>query len=81
MSEVVVLLHGIARGPCAPAPVLAPSPHLPPLERREFELGELDKWLDLADRAIRRAQRALELHAAALGPSGGPSDPCGILDQ
>jgi hypothetical protein len=78
--------HGIARrcgrrkrglrGPGA-RPVPLHSPALPPLERREFELGELDKWLDLADRAIRRAQRALELHAAALGPSAGPSDPCG----
>lgn len=68
------------RGPGAgPVPLLSPA--LPALERREFEFGELDKWLDLADPAMPRTQRALELHAAALGRSGGPSDPYGTLDQ
>ncbi|HEY1431107.1 MAG TPA: hypothetical protein VGF39_05705 [Stellaceae bacterium] len=62
-------------GPTGTAPLLAPSPPLPPLERREFEFGELDRWLDLADQAIRRAQRVLEGYAAsstavAVGPSG-----------
>jgi hypothetical protein len=47
-------------GPSALGLGLAPSPTLPPLERREFECGELDGWLDLADQAIRRAQRVLE---------------------
>jgi hypothetical protein len=37
-----------------------PSPPLPPLERREYEFGEVDRWLDLADQAIRRAQRVLD---------------------
>jgi hypothetical protein len=67
--------------PPAMAPLLAPSPPLPTLERREFEFGELDRWLDLADQAIRRALRVLEQQTTALAPSGGPSDPCGILDQ
>jgi hypothetical protein len=35
--------------------VRSPSPALLPLERREFEFGELDRWFDLADQAIRRA--------------------------
>jgi hypothetical protein len=60
-------------GPGATAPLLAPSPPLPPLERSEFEFGELDRWLDLADQAIRRAQRVLE-QEVGLAPSGGPSD-------
>jgi hypothetical protein len=47
------------------ASVRAPSPPLPPLERREFEFGELDRWLDLADQAIRRAQNLLEGYAAS----------------
>ena len=63
------------------ASLLTRSPPLPPLERREFEFGELDRWRDLADQAIRRAQRLLEQQAAALAPSGGPSDPCRTLDQ
>jgi hypothetical protein len=48
--------------PAVPAP-LAPSPPLPRLQREEFEFGELDRWLDLADQAIRRAQRVLEVYA------------------
>jgi hypothetical protein len=40
-----------------------PSPPLPPLERREYEFGELDRWLDLADQAIPRAQRIVEEYA------------------
>jgi hypothetical protein len=51
--------------PRAMGPLLAPSPPLPPLERREFEFGELDRWLDSADQAIRRAQRVLEQHSSA----------------
>jgi hypothetical protein len=47
-------------GAAGTASVRAPSPPLPPLERREFEFGELDRWLDLADQAIRRAQRVLD---------------------
>ena len=39
-------------GPGAAGLGLVPSPTLPPLERREFEFGELDGWLDLADQAI-----------------------------
>jgi hypothetical protein len=48
--------------PAAAAP-LAPSPPLPRSQREEFEFGELDRWLDLADQAIRRAQGVLEAHA------------------
>ena len=47
------------------ASVRPPSPPLPPLERREYEFGELDRWLDLADQAIRRAQHLLERNAAS----------------
>jgi hypothetical protein len=53
------------RGPAPTAPVRPPSPPLPPLERREYEFGELDRWLDLADQAIRRAQHLLEGYAAS----------------
>jgi hypothetical protein len=52
-------------GPAAAA-TLRPPP-LPPLERREFDFGELDRWLDLADQAIRRAQHVLEGYAASSG--------------
>ena len=58
------------------APLLAPSPPLPPFERREFEFGELDRWLDFADQAIRRVQRVLE-ETVQMGsvPRGGSSAP------
>jgi hypothetical protein len=46
-----------------------PSPPLPPLERREYEFGELERWLDLADQAIRRAQRVLGEYEASPPPS------------
>ena len=48
-----------------PLPHGSCPPSLPsvPLERREFEFGELDRWLDLADQAIRRVQRVLDQHA------------------
>jgi hypothetical protein len=61
--------------PAATAP-LAPSPTLPRLQREEFEFGELDRWLDLADQAIRRAQRVLEHHATVptLVPAAGRPD-------
>jgi hypothetical protein len=52
-------------GPAPTASVPPPSPPLPPLERREYEFGELDRWLDLADQAIRRAQHLLEGYAAS----------------
>jgi hypothetical protein len=64
-------------------PLLAPSPPLPPLERREFEFGELDRWLDSADQAIRRAQRVLEGYGASTTAAAGlsrsrdpPDSPC-----
>jgi hypothetical protein len=57
-SIAAVRAHG--EGPGALGLGLVPSPPLPPLDRREFECGELDGWLDLADHAIRRAQRVLE---------------------
>jgi hypothetical protein len=44
-------------------PILAPSPPLPPLARREFDFCDLDRLLDLTDQAIRRAQRVLGEHA------------------
>jgi hypothetical protein len=43
----------------------APSPPLLHLERREYEFGELDRWLDLADQAIQRAQRVVEEYAGS----------------
>jgi hypothetical protein len=56
------------------SPRLAPSPPLPPLERKEFEFGELDRWLDLADQAIRRAQRIVQSYA-------GPATPVAAADD
>jgi hypothetical protein len=53
------------KGPSRIEPVRPPSPPLPPLERREYDFGELDRWLDLADQAIRRAQHLLERHTAS----------------
>jgi hypothetical protein len=44
---------------------LSPSPPLPPLERRTFDFGELDRWLDLTDQAIRRVERVLADQALA----------------
>jgi hypothetical protein len=44
---------------------LSPSPPLPPLERRKFEFGEIDRWLDLTDQAIRRVERVLADQALA----------------
>jgi hypothetical protein len=49
----------------------APSPPLPSLERQEYEFGELDRWLDLADQAILRAQRVLEEYATPPALRGG----------
>jgi hypothetical protein len=56
--------------PAASAALLPPAPPLPPLERRELQFGELDRWLDLADQAIRRAQQVLQGYA---GSSGSPT--------
>ena len=44
-------------------PPLAPSPPLPPLARREFDFSELDRLLDLTDRAIQRVQNTLKEHS------------------
>jgi hypothetical protein len=64
------------QGPAPTAPVRPPSPPLPPLERREYEFGERDRWLDLADQAIRRVQRVLDETAqVASRPRGGSSAP------
>jgi hypothetical protein len=51
-----------SEGSGSTAPVGPPAPPLPPLDRRELEFGELDRWLDIADQAIRRTQRVLEEH-------------------
>ena len=55
---------GVARGAenhaAETAKVLLPSPALPPFGRREFDFADLDRWLDLTEQAIRRAQRVLE---------------------
>ena len=55
---------GVARGAendaAESAKVLLPSPALPPFGRREFDFGDLDRWLDLTEQAIRRVQRVLE---------------------
>jgi hypothetical protein len=56
--------------PAASAPVLSPSSPLPRLERREFQFGDLDRWLELADQAIRRTQHVLQGYA---GSSGSPT--------
>jgi len=53
--------------PAATAP-LAPSPPLPRLQREEFEFSELDRWLDLADQAIRRTQRILQDYTGLAKP-------------
>ena len=59
------------------SPRLAPSPPLPPLERKEFDFGELDRWLDLADQAIRRAERILQSYAGPAAPVAAADDtPC-----
>jgi hypothetical protein len=64
------------QGPAPTASVRPPSPPLPPLERIEYEFGELDRWLDLADQAIRRTQRVLdETVQVASVPRGGSSAP------
>ena len=64
------------RDPASTASVRPPSRPLPPLERREYEFGELDRWLDLADEAIRRTQRVLdETVQVASVPRGGSSAP------
>ena len=47
--------------PGAPGPIKSPPP-LPRRERDQFECGELDRWMAVADQAIRRAQRALEVY-------------------
>jgi hypothetical protein len=56
--------------------VRPPSPPLLPLERREYDFTDLDRWLDLVDQAILRTQRALREYAAvepaAAGTGGMP---------
>ena len=52
--------HGAKQAPLAP--IVVPPP-LPRAEREAFELGELDRWMAIADQAIRRVQRALEVYA------------------
>lgn len=49
---------------------LAPSPPLPPLERREFDFSDIDQLLDRTDHAIRRAQNMLEQHGKRPIPAG-----------
>jgi hypothetical protein len=57
-------LAAAAAGGVDPAASAPPSP-LPPLERSELQFGELERWLELADQAIRRAQQVLEEQATA----------------
>ena len=52
--------HGAKQAPLAP--IVVPPP-LPRPEREAFELGELDRWMVIADQAIRSVQRALEVYA------------------
>ena len=54
--------------PAVPPPALAPSPPLPRFQREEFEFCELDRWLDLADQAIRRTQRILQDYPGSAKP-------------
>ena len=49
---------------------LVPSPPLPPFANREFDFADLDRWLDLTDQAIRRAERVLAEYAAEPGEAG-----------
>jgi hypothetical protein len=42
----------------APAP--RPDRPLTPIERQVFDYGELDRWMDQADQAMRKTRRALE---------------------
>ena len=58
---------GNGPGPEPPARIELP-PALPRPERDAFEFDELDRWMAVADLAIRRAQRALEVHA--MGATG-----------
>jgi hypothetical protein len=60
-------LAAAAEDPSTAAP-LAPSPPLPRLQREEFEFGELDRWLDIADQAIRRTQRILQDYTGSAKP-------------
>jgi hypothetical protein len=53
---------GTSPEPEPPARIELPPP-LPRPEREAFEFDELDRWMAVADLAIRRAQRALEVHA------------------
>jgi hypothetical protein len=62
-------------------PRLPPSPPLPTLERKEFEFGELDRWLDLADQAIRRAQLILQGYAGPATPVAASNDTLSVLDH
>jgi hypothetical protein len=45
--------------------VRPPSPPPLPLERREYDFTDLDRWLDLADQAILRTRRVLEEYVAS----------------
>lgn len=49
-----------------PVPIELPPP-LPRPERDAFEVGDFDRWMAVADQAIRRAQRVLELYGVAQG--------------
>ncbi len=49
---------------------LSASPPLPPFARREFDFGDLDRWLDFTDQAIRHAERVLAEYAAEPGEAG-----------
>jgi hypothetical protein len=55
-----VRIDELERYSCEATPVAAPSPPLPPLARREFDFGDIDRLVDLTDQAIRRVQRVLE---------------------
>jgi hypothetical protein len=62
--------NGAGNDAAASAQVLLPSPPLPTLAPTAFEFGEFDRWLDLADQAIRRAERVLGQYSSS--PAGRP---------
>jgi hypothetical protein len=55
-------------------PLVADRPALSPIEQKEFDFTDLDRWMREADLAIRRAKAVLDQLTAAPAPAG-PDDP------
>ena len=56
--------------PPRPAKALSAAPPLPPADADHFDFGDLDRWLDLTDQAIRRVERVLGQYTSS--PAGRP---------